>query len=268
MPYRKIDTKIWSDPKVRALSPHAKLLFVYAITSPHGHLSGIYYLPQTFVIYETGLSKKEVETARAELIKRGLVRYDRDKEVVMVENMLRYQARGPKNMKSVATQLGALHDTVLIPYYLKKYDDMNIPYSIPYSIPNPEKDDKDQEQDQEKDQEQEKEKDTPSSLSKKSQLQMLLDEGVKEQTARDFLTTRKVKLTQTALDGLKREAKKACLTMQGVAAICAEHGWRGFKADWDWPGKTTGGHYMNPKSEALIRRAEAAAIRSKERDEP
>lgn len=51
----------------------------------------------------------------------------------------------------------------------------------------------------------------------------------------DFLTLRKAKklpITQTALDGINREAEKAGLTIAQAITICCERGWGGFKADW------------------------------------
>lgn len=51
----------------------------------------------------------------------------------------------------------------------------------------------------------------------------------------DFLILRKAKklpITQTALDGIKREAEKAGLSLNEVITICCERGWGGFKADW------------------------------------
>jgi len=52
----------------------------------------------------------------------------------------------------------------------------------------------------------------------------------------DFLSVRKAKragpLTKTALDGLKREADKAGLTLSEAVAYCCEVGWQGFNAAW------------------------------------
>jgi hypothetical protein len=39
-------------------------------------------------------------------------------------------------------------------------------------------------------------------------------------------------MTQTALDGLVREAEKAGITLQAVLETCCQRGWTGFKADW------------------------------------
>jgi uncharacterized protein YdaU (DUF1376 family) len=51
----------------------------------------------------------------------------------------------------------------------------------------------------------------------------------------DFLILRRAKklpITNTALDGIKREADKAGITLNEAITICCERGWGGFKADW------------------------------------
>jgi hypothetical protein len=60
-------------------------------------------------------------------------------------------------------------------------------------------------------------------------------EGVSESVWADFLTVRKAKrapLTQTALDGIQREAAKAGMGLHDALALCCARGWQGFKADW------------------------------------
>ena len=41
-------------------------------------------------------------------------------------------------------------------------------------------------------------------------------------------------LTQTALDGLVREAVTAGIPVVEAVRICVERGWVGFKASWGW----------------------------------
>jgi hypothetical protein len=57
-------------------------------------------------------------------------------------------------------------------------------------------------------------------------------DGVSNQIWQDFKKSRKVKLTQTALDGIKREADKAGWTLENALRECCARGWRGFKAEW------------------------------------
>ena len=63
----------------------------------------------------------------------------------------------------------------------------------------------------------------------------LVELGVDEQIAKDFLTIRKTKrlpLTQTALDGIAREAEKAGIELATAIKLSTESGWAGFKAAW------------------------------------
>jgi uncharacterized protein YdaU (DUF1376 family) len=60
-------------------------------------------------------------------------------------------------------------------------------------------------------------------------------EGLADLLWKDFLILRKSKklpVTQTAIDGIAREAKKANKSLADVIQICCERGWGGFKAEW------------------------------------
>ena len=60
-------------------------------------------------------------------------------------------------------------------------------------------------------------------------------DGVTEMVWQDWLKLRKAKkaaVTQTALDGIQREADKARVSLQTVLETCCERGWTGFKAEW------------------------------------
>jgi uncharacterized protein YdaU (DUF1376 family) len=60
-------------------------------------------------------------------------------------------------------------------------------------------------------------------------------DGVTESVWQDWLKLRKAKraaVTQTAIDGIAREAKKAGVSLQVALEACCARGWTGFKADW------------------------------------
>lgn len=64
------------------------------------------------------------------------------------------------------------------------------------------------------------------------QLQAL---GVDKQIASEYLQLRKRKkanLTPVALDGLRREASIAGMSLGDAMRVCVENGWQGFKAEW------------------------------------
>lgn len=73
---------------------------------------------------------------------------------------------------------------------------------------------------------------------KKSETLILLEQfGITEQLAKDFIVHRKsfkAPITETALKGFQREADKAKIPIQQAIAISIERGWRGFNAGWDW----------------------------------
>jgi uncharacterized protein YdaU (DUF1376 family) len=59
--------------------------------------------------------------------------------------------------------------------------------------------------------------------------------GIPAQLAIDFKKLRSKKnapITPTAIEGIKREAAKAGITLEAALTICCERGWSGFKADW------------------------------------
>lgn len=63
----------------------------------------------------------------------------------------------------------------------------------------------------------------------------LLEAGVSEQTATDWLALRKAKkapVTQTVVTKIWFEAEKAGLTMEAALALCCARGWQGFEAKW------------------------------------
>ncbi|MCT8705093.1 DNA replication protein [Glaesserella parasuis] len=72
---------------------------------------------------------------------------------------------------------------------------------------------------------------------KSADLILLESFGITEQLAKDFIVHRKsfkAPITETALKGFQREADKAKIPIQQAIAISIERGWRGFSAGWDW----------------------------------
>jgi len=60
-------------------------------------------------------------------------------------------------------------------------------------------------------------------------------EGVTDAVWQDWKSLRKAKraaVTQTAIDGIECEAKKAGVSLQVALETCCARGWTGFKADW------------------------------------
>lgn len=87
---------------------------------------------------------------------------------------------------------------------------------------------------------------------KKSADLILLEKfGITEQLAKDFIVHRKsfkAPITETALKGFQREADKAKIPIQQAIVISIERGWRGFNAGWDW--QNDGVSAKNPQNQS------------------
>lgn len=69
----------------------------------------------------------------------------------------------------------------------------------------------------------------------RGQAAFIRPDDVTEKTWQDYTTLRKAKkspITQTALDGIRREAEKASYTLEAALLECCARGWQGFKAEW------------------------------------
>lgn len=130
--FRQVDTRIWTDPKVRSLScPSARLVWVYLLTNDHTHMSGLYYLPDTLAAHELRMDQGKYRSCREELEACDLCRYDPIHELIWVIRMGRYQIRSRKGIGGVSKHLEKYHESCLIPEYLRTYDTLSIPYSYP-----------------------------------------------------------------------------------------------------------------------------------------
>jgi hypothetical protein len=62
-----IDNGIWSDPEFHALTPAAKLLYLWSFTNTRCGMAGLYKLPQQTAAFELGITPQRERDAFAEL---------------------------------------------------------------------------------------------------------------------------------------------------------------------------------------------------------
>jgi hypothetical protein len=94
----------------------------------------------------------------------------------------------------------------------------------------------------------------------KNKTTALRPKDIDEKVWNDFLVLRRAKklpLTDSALNGIVREAGKAGLNLQEAIVVCCERGWAGFKAEWftnpvQRPGVTTFEHSNAAASRAFL----------------
>lgn len=134
MAYKTIKESFWTDPKVKKLSPYDKLLFIYLITNPHAHYSGIYYMPLILIEDETGLKMDAIKKGLTTLQDGGFVKFDKELNIIWIVKMAKHQiAHGnQKNITNgISKHLTTLHNSLLIKDYLKFYGDLDIDFTIP-----------------------------------------------------------------------------------------------------------------------------------------
>ena len=134
MAYKKVDEVFWTDPEVQCLQPNEKLLFLYLITNPHTHYSGIYYLPTSFILEETGIQGNPIKKALTTLEGGNFIEYDSQKKIVWVKQMAKHQVSqgNTKNiLLGIANHLEKLHKSFLIKDFLDYYKYLGIPIENP-----------------------------------------------------------------------------------------------------------------------------------------
>lgn len=67
MKTRIVHTKFWEDSFVCDLSPREKLIFLYLLTNARIGLTGIYELPDKYILFDLGIDKDELATAKQKL---------------------------------------------------------------------------------------------------------------------------------------------------------------------------------------------------------
>jgi hypothetical protein len=62
-----VQSSIWADAEFRHLSPRGKLLYLWALTTPHGNNAGVFKASHDVIASETGMTDTQVNAGRDEL---------------------------------------------------------------------------------------------------------------------------------------------------------------------------------------------------------
>lgn len=126
MKTRIIHTKFWQDDYIGGLTIAQKLFFNYLLTNPHAGLCEMYELSDRLIVFETGISSKEIEIAKKKFEKDG--RFVFYQGWVKVLNYEKYKPYfGEKN--EVARQKEcALVPKKILDYFNKLTDTLSIEY--------------------------------------------------------------------------------------------------------------------------------------------
>lgn len=89
-------------------------LAIYLITSPHSHMSELYYCPICEIATHTGVTVDQVEQYLAELEDEGFCKYDATVQIVWVIRMCRWQIGETLNPKDNRV-IGAIKHAKALP---------------------------------------------------------------------------------------------------------------------------------------------------------
>ena len=121
---KNFDDSFWSDPVVRTLDADAKYLFKYFMGNEHDHYSGIYRIPSYVICGETGLTNERLDKALAQLVEKGRVVLDDERELVWIVNMAKHRTKNLRPdlvLKGIVKHFAGLHNSPLINDFQKMY---------------------------------------------------------------------------------------------------------------------------------------------------
>ncbi len=124
MDRRNVVTYFWLDDRVRNLPAAERYLFLYLISNPHSHISGIYQLTLKTIAYETGLAPKRIPGMIRSLVESNRIEFDAEANIVFVRNMIRYQASGIRDFRAAAKHVKRLPTNRLTEQFLSLYPEI------------------------------------------------------------------------------------------------------------------------------------------------
>ena len=130
--YGKIGPKFWigaTGKKLRAAGAETQLVALYLMSGPHANMLGLYYIPESYIVHETGLGLQGALKGLQGCIEVGFCSYDPVTEMVWVHEMAKYQIAESLSgkdlrIKGVQNEYDSLPtNPYLTPFFQKKCPD-------------------------------------------------------------------------------------------------------------------------------------------------
>lgn len=206
---------------------NAQVLAFYLMSSPHSTMTGVFHCPVLYMAHETGMGMEGASKALARLLEVGFCEYDEASETIFVIKMASFQIAeslkpGDNRIAGLKKELSKMAVPLLKARFLAIY-------SVAFCLG---------EVAQETGKKASPSEAPPKPRTGTGTRTVNTDAppaGVAEQVWEDFRKLRKAKkapVTQTVINGIEKEAKKAGLTLGDALEMCCKRGWQGFEADW------------------------------------
>lgn len=113
--YRKIYPRIWNDEKFSSLSSEGQRMFFFVLTHPSMTSLGAFRISKEGMASELRLFPEGFEKPFAELLEKGLIKYDESAFLVFAPNFLKYnQPENPNVVKGWGNALDLLPEWPLL----------------------------------------------------------------------------------------------------------------------------------------------------------
>ena len=116
--YAKIETFIWHDDKFQRLTDDARMLFLYLLTSPHGNMCGMFYLPELYAASDLQWAPERYRRGIEALLKASRIAVDGN--VIWLKNHVKHNTpRGKNQIVGFVNALEKVPSNSLIKEYVE-----------------------------------------------------------------------------------------------------------------------------------------------------
>lgn len=113
--FSKVSPSVWRSQRFMRLSDKSKLMFLYAITSPHVNSTGCYTLPDGYACADLGWQLQDYQQARGEVIEAGMIDFDEITNEVLIHRWFKHNApTNDKHSKGTHRFLGKISSVRLL----------------------------------------------------------------------------------------------------------------------------------------------------------
>jgi len=246
---RSVNTQFWSDPWVEDLTPSEKLLYIYFITNEKTNMLGVYELSIKKISFETGIDKKTIQNALKGFERIGKVKYTNN--FIVLLNYTKHQNYNTNMKKSAIDVFNNLPKELNHEDLVVDKQDVNKGFErVRKALGMVRKVEVEYETELEEEEEEEKPKNNTFSFRKS-----LIDLGVEEKVAEDFMKVRKKKKatdSETAFNLLHGQIEKSGKSANECILICIERDWKSFNHSWVSQSSSTKNSDGSPKFQNVI----------------
>lgn len=124
--FSMISPLVWRSQRFMCLSDTSKLMFLYAITSPHVNSTGCYTLHDGYACADLGWQPEDYRQARDEVIQAGMIDFDETTNEVLIDRWFKHNApSNDKHAKGTSRFLAKISSIRLREIAMKEFNDVN-----------------------------------------------------------------------------------------------------------------------------------------------